>query len=294
MKLSDRRHSARMAATRLPGKPLADIEGIPMIVRVLRQAEAAGVGPVAVAAGDSAIAEAVRAAGGTAVLTDPDLPSGSDRIVAALAELDPGGAHDVVVNLQGDIPFVQPAAVRAVTDLLAREPGCDLATVMVAEADLSERTNPDIPKVVAAMQSDGRTARCLYFTRSVLYGEGPVWLHHGIYGFRREALARFRPRRRRRWRNASGWSSSGARTGMSIWAAVIDEAPISWTIRRPGSARACAQSCHRGFHDQGTHRLPGRARRRATKPAWAYPDTSPCLTPPSRTPRGGGRRLPSA
>src|SRR3954471_23172143 len=91
---------ARMAATRLPGKPLADIAGVPMIVRVLRQAEAAGAGPVAVAAGDSAIAEAVRAAGGTAVLTDPDLPSGSDRILAALAELDPAGQHDVIINLQ--------------------------------------------------------------------------------------------------------------------------------------------------------------------------------------------------
>src|SRR6201990_2195203 len=96
---------ARMAATRLPGKPLADIGGVPMIVRVLRQAEAAGVGPVAVAAGDAEILPAVTAAGGRAVLTAPALPSGSDRIVAALAELDPAGDHDVVINLQGDIPF---------------------------------------------------------------------------------------------------------------------------------------------------------------------------------------------
>jgi 3-deoxy-manno-octulosonate cytidylyltransferase (CMP-KDO synthetase) len=219
---------ARMAATRLPGKPLADIEGLPMIVRVLRQAEAAGVGPVAVAAGDSAIVDAVRAAGGTAVLTDPDLPSGSDRIVAALSELDPGGAHDVVVNLQGDIPFVKPAAVAAVTDLLAAQPACDLATVMVAEADPAERTNPDIPKVVAAMQADGRTARCLYFTRSVLYGEGPVWLHHGIYGFRRAALERFCAappsalERRERLEQLRALEM-----GMQVWAAVIDEAPIS-------------------------------------------------------------------
>src|ERR1700741_2726257 len=99
---------ARMAATRLPGKPLADIEGVPMIVRVLRQAEAAGAGPVAVAAGDAEIVAAVRAAGGRAVLTDPALPSGSDRILAALAELDPQGRHDLVVNLQGDMPFVEP------------------------------------------------------------------------------------------------------------------------------------------------------------------------------------------
>jgi 3-deoxy-manno-octulosonate cytidylyltransferase (CMP-KDO synthetase) len=217
-----------MAATRLPGKPLADIGGVPMIVRVLRLAQAANVGPVAVAAGDSAIVDAVRAAGGTAVLTDPDLPSGSDRIVAALAELDPQGAHDVVVNLQGDIPFVQPQAVRAVVDLLARQPSCDISTVMVAEADPAERTNPDIPKVVAAMQADGRTARALYFTRSVLYGDGPVWLHHGIYGYRRAALERFcaappSPLERRERLE----QLRALELGMSIWAAVIDEAPIS-------------------------------------------------------------------
>ncbi|HEX2816720.1 MAG TPA: 3-deoxy-manno-octulosonate cytidylyltransferase [Phenylobacterium sp.] len=219
---------ARMAATRLPGKPLADIAGVPMIVRVLRQAEAAGVGPVAVAAGDSAIVDAVRAAGGQAVLTDPDLPSGSDRIVAALAELDPTGRHDVVVNLQGDIPFVRPDAVQAVTRLLAAQPTCDISTVMVAEADPGERTNPDIPKVVAAMEADGRTARALYFTRSVLYGDAPVWLHHGIYGFRREALERFcaaapSPLERRERLE----QLRALELGMSIWAAVIDEAPIS-------------------------------------------------------------------
>lgn len=219
---------ARMAATRLPGKPLADIEGIPMIVRVLRQAQAAGVGPVAVAAGDSAIVDAVVRAGGRAILTDPDLPSGSDRIVAALAELDPEGRHDVVINLQGDIPFVQPAAVAVVARLLAAEPSCDLSTVMVAEADVSERTNPDIPKVVAAMQADGRTGRALYFTRSVLYGDAPVWLHHGIYGFRRAALERFcaappSPLEKRERLE----QLRALELGMSIWAAVIDEAPIS-------------------------------------------------------------------
>jgi 3-deoxy-manno-octulosonate cytidylyltransferase (CMP-KDO synthetase) len=199
-----------------------------MIVRVLRQAEVAGVGPVAVAAGDSAIVDAVRAAGGTAVLTDPDLPSGSDRIVAALGELDPDGRHDVVINLQGDIPFVRPEAVAAVATLLAAQPSCDLATVMVAEADPAERSNPDIPKVVAAMQPDGRSGRALYFTRSVLYGDGPVWLHHGIYGFRRPALERFctappSPLEKRERLE----QLRALELGMSIWAAVIDEAPIS-------------------------------------------------------------------
>jgi 3-deoxy-manno-octulosonate cytidylyltransferase (CMP-KDO synthetase) len=219
---------ARMAATRLPGKPLADIEGIPMIVRVLRQAEAANVGPVAVAAGDSAIVDAVTAAGGRAVLTDPDLPSGSDRIVAALAELDPGGRHDVVINLQGDIPFVRPDAVSAVARLLDAQPACDLSTVMVAEADPSERTNPDIPKVVASMQPNGRSARALYFTRSVLYGDAPVWLHHGIYGFRRAALERFCKAPPSPLEKLERLEQLRAlELGMSIWAAVIDEAPIS-------------------------------------------------------------------
>jgi len=219
---------ARMAATRLPGKPLADIGGVPMIVRVLRQAEAANVGPVAVAAGDAEIVAAVQEAGGLAVLTHPDLPSGSDRILAALQQIDPGGAHDVVINLQGDIPFLAPEVVTAVTGLLADQPSCDISTVMVAEADPAERTNPDIPKVVAAMQPGGRSARALYFTRSVLYGDGPVWLHHGVYGYRRAALERF---------TAAAPSPLELRErleqlralelGMSIWAAVIDEAPIS-------------------------------------------------------------------
>lgn len=219
---------ARMAATRLPGKPLADIEGTPMIVRVLRQAQAAGVGPVAVAAGDAEIVDAVRAAGGEAVLTDPDLPSGSDRIVAALNALDPRGEHDVVINLQGDIPFLAPSVVKAATDLLADQPSCDISTVMVAEADPAERTNPDIPKVVASMAPDGRSARALYFTRSVLYGDAPVWLHHGVYGYRREALLKFTAAKPSPLELRERLEQLRAlELGMSIWAAVIDEAPIS-------------------------------------------------------------------
>lgn len=199
-----------------------------MIVRVLRQAQAAGIGPVAVAAGDAEIVEAVQAAGGQAVLTDPDLPSGSDRIVAALQALDPAGEHDVVINLQGDIPFLAPSVVEATARLLGDQPSCDISTVMVAEADVSERSNPDIPKVVASMQPDGRSARALYFTRSVLYGDAPVWLHHGVYGYRREALMRFTAappsplEQRERLEQLRALE-----LGMSIWAAVIDEAPIS-------------------------------------------------------------------
>ena len=199
-----------------------------MIVRVVRQAEASGVGPVAVAAGDPEIVAAVEAAGGRAVLTDPDLPSGSDRILAALRMLDPDGRHDVVINLQGDIPFIAPEAIQACAGLLSERPEADISTVMVAESDPSDRVNPDMPKVVAAMAPDGRSARALYFTRSVLYGEGPVWIHHGIYGYRRQALERFTAappsplERRERLEQLRALEM-----GMVIWSAVLDEAPIS-------------------------------------------------------------------
>jgi 3-deoxy-manno-octulosonate cytidylyltransferase (CMP-KDO synthetase) len=223
---------ARMAATRLPGKPLADIGGLPMIVRVLKAAEAAGAGPVAVAAGDAEIVEAVRAAGGRAVLTDPALPSGSDRILAALDAIDPDGAHDVVVNLQGDMPFVAPEVLAACVKLLGAEPACDIATVVAPEQSSDDRTNPDVVKAVLAMASDAPPekpwGRALYFTRSVLHGDGPVWRHIGIYGYRRPALRRF---------NAAPPSPLEQREkleqlralemGMQIWAAAIDKSPIS-------------------------------------------------------------------
>ena len=214
---------ARMAATRLPGKPLADIAGVPMIVRVLRQAEAAGVGPVAVAAGDPEIVAAVEAAGGRAVLTDPDLPSGSDRILAALAVLDPVGAHDAIINLQGDMPFVAPAVLSACAGLLADRAECDIATVVAPESSPADRTNPDVVKAVLAANG-----RALYFTRSTLYGDQAVWRHVGIYGYRRTALAAF---------NAAPPSPLETREkleqlramelGLSIWAAIADDAPIS-------------------------------------------------------------------
>ncbi len=216
---------ARMAATRLPGKPLADIGGLPMIVRVMRQAEAAGVGPVAVAAGDAEIAWAVETAGGTAVLTDPDLPSGSDRILAALEAL--GGDHDVVINLQGDMPFVDAGVLTACAGLLRDEPTCDIATVVAPEASPADRANPDVVKAVLAMR-DPRAGRALYFTRSTLYGDGPVWRHIGIYGYRREALERFNtappsPLEKREKLE----QLRGLEMGLSYWAAVADAAPIS-------------------------------------------------------------------
>lgn len=219
---------ARMAATRLPGKPLADIGGLPMIVRVLRQAEAAGVGPVAVAAGDPEIVEAVERAGGRAVLTDPDLPSGSDRILAALAELDPRAVYDSVINLQGDMPFVAPTILNACVALLAGQSDCDIATVVAREASVADRNNPDVVKAVLAMLPDGQSGRALYFTRSTLYGERPVWRHIGIYGYRRAALERFTAAAPSPLETREKLEQLRAlELGQSIWAAVAQDAPIS-------------------------------------------------------------------
>lgn len=182
---------ARLASTRLPAKPLADIGGVPMIVRVLRQAEAAGLGPVAVAAGEAEIAAAVEAAGGRAVLTDPGLPSGSDRIHAALEELDPGRRHDVVINLQGDLPALDPAQIRAVAAALA-DSGADIATLAAEIVDPAERDNPSVVKAVVAWDRDAKRGRALYFTRATApAGEGPLFHHVGIYAYRRDALTRF-------------------------------------------------------------------------------------------------------
>jgi 3-deoxy-manno-octulosonate cytidylyltransferase (CMP-KDO synthetase) len=182
---------ARLASIRLPAKPLAEIGGVPMIVRVLRQAEAAGLGPVAVAAGEAEIVAAVERAGGRAVLTDPGLPSGSDRIHAALEILDPERRHDVVVNLQGDLPALDPGHIRAVAEALG-DSGADIATLAAEITDPAERDNPSVVKAVVAWDQSGRLGRALYFTRATApSGEGPLFHHVGIYAYRREALARF-------------------------------------------------------------------------------------------------------
>lgn len=219
---------ARMAAQRLPDKPLADIGGLPMIVRVLRRAVAADVGPVAVAAGDPDIVAAVEAAGGRAVLTDPALPSGSDRVVAALEQLDPGRRHDAVINLQGDMPFVPGSVLAACIRLLEDESACDIATCVAAESSPADRANPDVVKAVLALDVEGRRGRALYFTRSTLWGGGPVWRHVGIYAYRRDALARFTAAPPSRLERREKLEQLRAlELGQSIWAAVIDDAPLS-------------------------------------------------------------------
>jgi 3-deoxy-manno-octulosonate cytidylyltransferase (CMP-KDO synthetase) len=187
---------ARMAATRLPGKPLADIHGKPMIVHCLDRALEAGIGPAAVAAGDPEIVAAVTQAGGTAVLTDPNLPRGTDRVDAALRDIDPDGRHDIVVNLQGDLPTIPPAYLRAVlsplTESRGTEPGFDIATLVAPIEDEAEARAPSVVKAVCGFAPGATIAPALYFSRApVPYGEGPLWHHIGIYAFRRAALARF-------------------------------------------------------------------------------------------------------
>jgi 3-deoxy-manno-octulosonate cytidylyltransferase (CMP-KDO synthetase) len=177
---------ARMASTRLPGKPLAEIGGVAMIVQVWRRATEAGIGPVAVACVEPEIARAVEAAGGRAVLTRADHPSGSDRIAEALSILDPAGRHDVVVNVQGDLPLIDPAAIKASLTPLA-EPACDIATLCAA-LESGEMAMTSAVKVFAEFTQGRRIARALGFSRKAT---APAFHHIGLYAYRRAALIRF-------------------------------------------------------------------------------------------------------
>ena len=182
---------ARMASARLPGKPLADIAGRPMVLHVLDRAREAALGPVAVAACDEAVIDAVRADGGVAVMTDPALPSGSDRVHAAACLLDPLARHDVVVNLQGDLPGLSTADLAAVLTPLA-DPDCDIATLVAPIIDAGEADEPSVVKAACAFPAASRVGRALYFSRAAIpWGDGPRWHHVGIYAYRREALDRF-------------------------------------------------------------------------------------------------------
>ncbi len=181
---------ARLGSTRLPGKPLADIHGEPMIVHVWRRAREADVGPVWVAADAPEIVAAVEAAGGKAVLTRADHASGSDRIFEAISAFDPAGAYDLVVNVQGDLPTIERAAVRACLAPLA-DFAVDIATLATPIRREAERDDPNVVKAVGAEIGPGRL-RALYFTRArAPWGEGDLLHHIGLYTYRRAALARF-------------------------------------------------------------------------------------------------------
>ena len=186
---------ARMASSRLPGKPLAKIAGTPMIVHVWRRAREAGLGRVVVAAAEPEIAQAIEAAGGEAVLTAPGHPSGSDRIWEAVRRLDPDGLHEVILNVQGDLPTLDPALIRIACQALD-DPEVDMSTLAAEITKQEERANPNVVKAVIALapggQPNGRVGRALYFTRATApYGAGPLYHHIGLYGYRRAVLERF-------------------------------------------------------------------------------------------------------
>ena len=181
---------ARMASTRLPGKPLADIAGLPMIAQVLRRAEAAKLGPVVVACDDETIATAVEKAGGRAIMTRADHPSGSDRIFEALNVVDPNGRIRIVVNVQGDLPTIAPTDIAAALMPL-KDPAVDIATLAAEIKKPQEGINPNVVKVVGSPVGTGRL-RALYFTRAAApAGDGPLYHHIGLYAYRRAALERF-------------------------------------------------------------------------------------------------------
>ncbi|HEY2532350.1 MAG TPA: 3-deoxy-manno-octulosonate cytidylyltransferase [Xanthobacteraceae bacterium] len=217
---------ARMASTRLPGKPLADIAGEPMIVHVLRRAQAAAVGPVVVATDSADIAAAVAKSGGQSVMTRADHASGSDRIFEALGKIDPKRNAQIIVNLQGDEPTLAPTDIAAALGPLA-DASVDIATLAAEIKNAHERDDPDVVKVVGTPVAPARL-RALYFTRSAApFGEGPLYHHVGLYAFRRAALERFVAlppsplERRERLEQLRALEA-----GMRIDVAIIDAVPL--------------------------------------------------------------------
>jgi len=217
---------ARLAASRLPNKPLAEIAGGPMVVHVWRRATEAGIGPVAVATDAPQVAEAIEKAGGRAVMTRADHPSGSDRIHEAVEALDPHGRHDEVVNVQGDLPTIDPRAIAAAVLPLA-DPAVDIPTLVALIVREEERGDPNVVKLVGSEVAPGRF-RALYFTRATApFGDGPLYHHIGLYAYRRRALARFVSlppsalERRERLEQLRALEA-----GMRIDAVLVDDVPL--------------------------------------------------------------------
>ncbi|WP_339634098.1 3-deoxy-manno-octulosonate cytidylyltransferase [uncultured Sneathiella sp.] len=218
---------ARMASTRLPGKPLADIAGLPMIVQVLRRAEEADIGPAIVACGEEEIAAAVKDAGGNAILTRSDHPSGSDRVFEAVKKFDPDGIYNAIVNLQGDLPALEPAAIAAVFQPL-QNVAVDIATLVAEITDPEELEDENAVKAVVSLKQDERIGRALWFSRlKSPWGPGPHYHHIGLYTYRRAALERFVAlppaplEQRERLEQLRALEN-----GMRIDAAVVDTVPL--------------------------------------------------------------------
>ncbi|MCC3303566.1 3-deoxy-manno-octulosonate cytidylyltransferase [Sneathiella sp. HT1-7] len=218
---------ARMASSRLPGKPLADIDGMPMIVQVMRRAEEADIGPVLVACAEEEIAEAIRTAGGTALMTRADHPSGSDRVFEAVEAFDPDGAYDAIINLQGDLPALEPSAIAAVFQPL-QNVAVDIATLVAEIKDEEELEDENAVKAVVSLAEGESVGRALWFSRlKSPWGSGPHYHHIGLYAYRRGALARFVTlspaplEQRERLEQLRALEN-----GMRIDAAVVDTVPL--------------------------------------------------------------------
>jgi len=182
---------ARLLATRLPNKPLADIHGLPMIVRVMQQAQKANVGPVIVACCGEEIKKAVEDHGGTAILTDPDLPSGTDRIFAALTDYDPAGKYQHIINLQGDLPLVNPADIKNLATAM-QEDNYEMLTLAAPFTDAKEKTNSNVVKIAMREVDSGERTRAYYFSRAPIPSEAATMYHHiGIYGYTRDVLTQY-------------------------------------------------------------------------------------------------------
>ncbi len=218
----------RMASTRLPGKPLATINGVPMIVHVLHRAQEADLGPVLVAAADAEIATCIADHGGQAILTDPDHASGSDRIVEAIERFDPDGRFGPVVNVQGDLPTIAPAAIRAALAPLD-DASVAIGTLAAVITRAAERTDPNVVKAVIEPSAVHRDrGRALYFTRATApTGDGPLYHHIGLYAYRRAALERFvvAPPAALEHRERLEQLRALA-LGMRIDVAIVDEVPL--------------------------------------------------------------------
>ncbi|MCP4319726.1 MAG: 3-deoxy-manno-octulosonate cytidylyltransferase [Hyphomicrobiales bacterium] len=217
---------ARLASTRLPGKVLADVGGLPMIVQVARRAAEADIGRVVVATDSPEVADAVKRAGFEVVMTRSDHASGSDRIYEALQAIDPEGQFEVIVNIQGDLPTIEPETIRAAL-LPLQTPEVDIATLAVAITDDEEKTNPNVTKVVGSPLRQNRL-RALYFTRaSAPYGDGPLYHHIGLYAYRRDALSRFVGLKPSTLEQRESLEQLRAlEAGMRIDVAVVDSVPL--------------------------------------------------------------------
>jgi 3-deoxy-manno-octulosonate cytidylyltransferase (CMP-KDO synthetase) len=242
---------SRLRSQRLPNKPLAEIGGVPMIVQVWRRACEAEIGPVVVACAEAAIVDAIAAQGGDAQLTDPELPSGTDRIFQALTQIDRERRFERIINLQGDLPTLDPSAIRAVLEPIERL-GTDLGTLATLIQDPDERHDPNVVKpVIASDPSHPQLGRALYFSRATVpSGEGPVYHHIGIYAYRRAALERLAVlppsalEQRERLEQLRALE-----TGMTIGVALVDTIPLG--VDTPKDLER-ARAMFGGARDQAT------------------------------------------